>query len=311
MIKKAYITGATSSLGTALIDICISENVKVVAFVNPGSTKIDRIQKSPLVKVYECSLEEMATYDISMLDEDSDGIFFHLAWGATNGEAARSQLDAQAMNIKYALDAVDLASRLGCTTFVGAGSQAEYGRTNEVLTELTEVHPETAYGMAKLAAGQMTRLACKNKNIRHIWPRILSTYGPKYLPYTVINYTISELLNNRKPSLSGGDQIWDFLYSEDAAKALYLLGEKGHDGEVYVVGSGESRPLKEFLYEVRDVINPDLELGLGEKPYTDTTVMHLACDITKLKAHTGFCPETDFKTGIRKTIEWNKKDYGI
>lgn len=299
-MNRIVITGATSSLGTALVEECIKQNMEVLAIANPGSNNISRINKSEKVVIRECSLDELKIFD----DSKKYDIFVHLAWAATAGDIARNQIYDQAMNVRYALDAVDVAERLGCKVFVGSGSQAEYGRTNKVLNEELETKPETAYGISKLCAGQLTRLACKQKGIKHIWPRILSAYGPKCQPQSVINYTLTELLNGRKPALSGGEQIWDFIYTGDVAKALLLLADKGRDGEVYIIGSGKSRQLKDYLFELRDIVNPSLTLGLGDKPYGNNTVMHLECDISKLKKDTGFEPEIEFRQGIKNTIEW-------
>ncbi len=305
-MNSMVITGATSSLGTALIDECIRNDIKVLALVRKDSPNLDRITKDARVKVVFCALDEMADFKPS--DEKYDA-FVHLAWAGTANAEKRDQIRPQIDNISYALDAVDLAERLGCSVFVGAGSQAEYGRTNEVLTEETPTRPETAYGAAKLCAGGMTRMACKAKGIRHIWSRILSSYGPKYVPQTVINYTINELLAGRKPVLTAGEQIWDFLYNEDVARALYLLAKDGKDGELYVVGSGISHPLREYLETIRDLIDPTLELGLGEREYSDREVMHLACDITKIREDVGFSPQVSFEEGIMRTIRWNREHY--
>lgn len=306
-INSMIITGATSSLGTALIDRCIQEGTRVLALVHPGSKKAERITRHELVTIRECGLEDMKDFT----DTAGYDALVHLAWAATNGDAERGKLRPQVDNISYALDAVEMASRCGCKVFVGAGSQAEYGRTDETLTDTTPTDPETPYGMAKLCAGQMTRLACKNLNIRHVWSRILSSYGPRYLPGTVINHTINELLKGNSPALSAGDQIWDFIYCDDVAKALYLLAAKGRDGEIYVIGSGESKPLKEYLETVRDIVSPGAKLGLGEVPYSDSTVMHLACDISKLKEDTGYTPDVSFEEGIRRTVAWNRSEWGL
>lgn len=304
MIRKVVITGATSSIGTALVDECVDRGISVLALVNPGSKNISRINTNKCVEIYECSLDSICNLDI----EGKYDAFIHLAWASTAGDAARNQLMPQIRNIQYSVDAVGLASRLGCEVFIGAGSQAEYGRTEEVLTECTVTNPETAYGMAKLCAGQMTRLACYQLGVRHIWPRILSAYGPNCQPQTVINYTIKELLHGHKPSLSAGEQIWDFIYTYDVAKALLKLAECGRDGEIYVIGSGHSKRLRDYLLEVRDMIDPNLELGIGDNIYGPNTVMHLECSIDKLVNDTGFIPSVDFKTGISNTIEWIKKN---
>ena len=176
-LTKVVITGATSSLGTALIEECIKQNIEIMAICNRNSRNIGKIANHELVTIIECELESFSDFGLNDMDADwklsnelkNYDVFIHLAWASTQGDAARNLLQPQAKNIQYALDAVDLAERLGCNVFVGAGSQAEYGRTNEILTEETACHPETAYGMAKLCAGQMTRLACKQKGIRHIW----------------------------------------------------------------------------------------------------------------------------------------------
>lgn len=308
MLKGIVITGATSSIGCALIEECISQNISVLAIANKGSQNIKWIPQSDLVSMVECPLEELSDLDIEANNEYDS--FVHLAWASTAGAVARNMLQPQAMNIKYSLDAVELAARMGCRVFLGAGSQAEYGRTDEILTESTATNPETGYGMAKLCAGQMTRLACQQKGMQHIWTRILSAYGPKCQPQSVINYTITELLNGRSPSLSKGEQVWDFIYTGDVARAILYLLEKGHDGETYVIGSGKARKLSEYLLRTKDIVNPKVELGLGDVAYGPNTVMHLACDISKLTNDTGFKPSIDFDEGISRTEEWIKYESG-
>lgn len=302
-IKKLAITGATSSIGVTMIEECIRRNIEVVAIFRFSSVTAPRVPEHPLIKKVNCDLEGLKDLEIS--GEKCDALL-HLAWASTKS-TERNNLAPQVKNIQYALDAVDLSYRLGCHTFMGAGSQAEYGQHEENLTEDTREKPSTAYGMAKLCAGQMTRMSCHNKGIRHVWPRILSTYGP-YSPYqTVLYYEIRELLQGNEPQLSGGDQIWDFVYLRDAVRALLSLLEFGHDGEIYLVGSGKTRRLKEFLLETRDAIDPFLSLGLGAVAYGTNTVMHLGGDISKIERDTGWKPETPFDKGIRETIKWVKK----
>lgn len=324
-MKKIVITGATGSIGLALIKECISQQVEVLALVHPGSERISRIPPSDLVKVVECDLKNLGMFsealkqsncgndsfrslsDYSISAEETYDAFFHLGWMATSDDRKRNLLALQAQNIQYALDAVKLAADLHCNVFVGAGSQAEYGRTEEVLTESTVPHPETGYGMAKLCAGQMTRLACRQLGIRHIWTRILSTYGPESHRKSVLSYTIQELLKGNSPCLTGGEQIWDFMYVEDTAKALYALAQYGRDGETYVLGSGSSDLLRNYLVKARQAVEritgrETPALGLGEVPYGEHAVMHLACSIDKLSADTGFRPQTSFEEGIKQTI---------
>lgn len=97
--------------------------------------------------------------------------------------------------------------------------------------------------------------------------------------------------------------MWDYLYSKDAARALCLLGEKGRDGKIYCIGSGQARPLREYMEMLRNAIDPALPLGIGEIPYGEKQVMYLCADISDLTEDTGFTPEVGFEEGIRETIK--------
>lgn len=302
-MKKAIITGPTGSIGIALINKLISENVEVVAVCRPGSARISRIPESDKVQIVECSLDEITNL-IDMIDGGAD-VFYHFAWDGTFGNM-RNDMRLQNNNVKYALDAVEVAKKLGCRKFIGAGSQAEYGRVTGVLRPDTPAFPENGYGIAKLCAGQMTRIMCEQLGIEHVWTRILSIYGPYDGENTMIMSVISKLLKGEKPSLTPGGQMWDYLYSKDVANAFYLLGEKGKNGSIYCLGGGEARPLKEYVEILKNAIDEKLELGFGDVPYGDKQVMHLCADITNLTEDTGFRPEVRFEDGIRETIEWVK-----
>ena len=241
--KRVAITGATSGIGIAIIKECIKSKIEVLAFVNKDSLNRDRIPQDKYVRIVECSLEEMAEFENNNLSAD---VLFHLAWKNTKKEM-RDEVKPQIRNINYSIDSVGLAHKLNCKVYVGAGSQAEFGRSNEKLNEESITKPETAYGMAKLCSCQMTRLECRKYGIKHIWPRIFSTYGPNSQENTILSYTISSILRNESPKLTACEQIWDFMYVDDAARAMMLLAQYGRDGEIYCVSSGKSGKMRDFI----------------------------------------------------------------
>ena len=112
------------------------------------------------------------------------------------------------------------------------------------LNASTPAFPENGYGIAKLCTGQMTKVLCEQKGIRHIWTRILSIYGPFDGAKTMVMSTIVSLLKGGRPQCTAGEQMWDYLYSADAGYAMYLLGEKGVSGKTYCIGGGTARPLR-------------------------------------------------------------------
>lgn len=297
---KVIITGASSPLGRALIDELLMHDIEVLAICRKNSERMKHIPEDKKIKVVECSLNELS--ELSW--EGNYDVFYHFAWSSTAGNAARDVIEAHVDNIKYTLDAVDLAKRLGCRRFIGSGSQAEYGRVNVKLNAEVPTNPESAYGMAKLCAGQMSRLKCEQLGMEHIWTRILSVYGPYDSDKTLVMSVVKNLLLGNRVSCTKGEQIWDLIYSKDAAKALYLLGKKGIPGKTYCIGSGIKKTIREYIEDIRDMINPGAEIGFGDIKYSEKQVMYLVADIRELMKDTGFVAECSFEESVKEIIDF-------
>lgn len=304
MLKRVVITGCTGMLGLGLIQILLANNIEILGIAHPASAKLSRLPKDERLKVVECDISDLFTLS-EKITEQYD-MFYHLAWSGTFGES-RNDMYQQLKNIQYTIDAVRLAKNLGCHTFIGAGSQAEYGRSSVNINENTNTLPETGYGIAKLSAGFMSRIECEKLGLRHIWSRIFSVYGPNDNSYTMIISSIRKMLNGERPVFTKGEQIWDYLYCEDAAEALYLMGLKGRNNATYCLGSGNAIPLLNYINLIRDNIDRKLEIGFGDIPYSKNQIMYLCADITSLTKDTGFIPKTNFIEGIKKTIDWCKR----
>ncbi|MGN0317908.1 MAG: NAD-dependent epimerase/dehydratase family protein [Lachnospira sp.] len=298
-MRRAIITGATGAIGSALIRELIENNIETLVFCREGSERNRQIPQHPLISIKYCSLEQLESIENDTGKEYD--VFYHFAWEGTTG-SARNDMYLQNQNVRYSLDAVGAANRFGCKKFIGAGSQAEYGRVEGNLKPDTKTSPEMGYGIAKLCAGNMTREYAHSLKMEHNWVRILSVYGPNDGVQSMVMSTIAKLQAGEVPQFTKGEQMWDYLYSGDAAKAFRLIGEKGIDGKVYVLGSGQAKPLKQYIEELRDVVAPGAELGIGNVPYSTKQVMHLCADISELEDDTGWKPETKFEDGIRKII---------
>ena len=297
---RVVITGATGAVGMALISELISRNIEVLVLLRQGSRNADAIPDSPFVQKLTCPLDRISEFFIGGERYDA---FFHLGWAGTVSDA-RDDVALQLKNAVYTIDAVELAARLGCSVFIGAGSQAEYGRVTLPLTESTPTFPQSAYGVAKLCAGQMSGLACRRLGIRHVWARILSVYGPYESKNSLISYAINQLLEGKSTEFTACEQTWDFLYSADAAKALVSLALCETAEGVYCLASGSSRPLGEYIKIIGEMIDREAVLGFGEIPYSEGQVMYLAASIDKLVRDTGYKPETSFEEGIAHTIRF-------
>lgn len=304
-MKRVMITGASGPLGIILIKECIKREVNVVAVVRPDSKKKRNIPIHPFVRIVECDIS-----DIDKVPEqvrETIDVCFHFAWTNT-GDAGRNDPILQAKNIDYTLKTAVCAKRMGCQIFIGAGSQAEYGALNCKIDEDSPEKPDTLYGISKLAAGRLVMEYCKQNNMRCNWVRIFGVYGPYENDYIFTSYMIRTLLNGGEPSLTPCEQIWDYLYCEDAIRALWLVAEKAKDSGIYCLGCGDARQLKEYVFILRDKIGSELNVKIGEKPYGANQIMHLEADISKLTRDTGFVPQYTFEEGIEKTIQWYRRN---
>lgn len=304
-MKSAIITGPTGAVGVSLINELKKNAWDVVAIVRPNSKRRAVLDKIGDIEIVECALGEYEK--LPQILTKSYDCFFHFAWDGTYGES-RLNVARQNKNVEYTLQAVDIANALGCKVFVGAGSQSEFGHVSGVLKPDMYCHPDNGYGAAKLAACNSSRVRCSQLGIRHEWCRIVSLYGPYDGEYTMIMSLIDALIKKERPLCTAGDQVWDYIYSEDAAVAFRLVAEKGKDGSIYCLGSGKTKLLKEYMYILRDSIDPSLEIGIGEREYYPNQVMHLEADISNLVSDTGFHISTSFEEGIMKTIKWRKEN---
>lgn len=299
-MKRVMITGATGSIGTALVDNLLSRGIEVCLILRADSPRNSRLPEHPLLKKIYCVLQNFSS--LQNTEQESYDVFFHFAWEGTSG-ANRQEIAMQVGNIRGALDAVELAKRFHCQTFVGAGSQAEYGRVEGELKRNTPAYPDNGYGIAKLCAGQMCRERARQLGIKFHWVRIVSVYGPYDGEQTMIMSTIAKLLSGARAPLTACEQMWDYLYSADAAEAFYKIGKHGKDGKTYVLGSGTARPLAEYVHTIAHICHAEDKIDIGALPYAERQVMYLKADISEIIEDTGWTPDTDFSKGVEQIVK--------
>ena len=305
-------------LGSALVRRCEAEGDEVYAVLRPETGQIANLSGTGAVRV-SLALEDWKEHLTEKTREAAGDIpcdiLYHFAWNGTYGDSRRDPAQQQ-KNVEYTKTAFQTAAELGCSTFVGAGSQAEFGPYDIPLSDALEKRPVTEYGKAKLAAWQAVLAmaqgttesgAAQKRTIRVNWGRILSAYGPGDHTYTLIGSTLRKLMNQEQAAFTKGEQIWDFIHADDAARAFSMIGDKGVHGKAYTIGCGEGRSLRTWLEELYTVVHdsyPDTPEPLfGAVPYFPDQVMHLVADISELTTDTGFRPEITFPEGIRRLVE--------
>ena len=314
-IENAIITGPTGAVGVALINELIKQGTEVAAICRKGSSRISNIPFSSRVHVIECDMDDYDQLETNeFLTSHKWDVFYHFAWKGPYGKD-RNDFILQEENIKGTIDAVRIASKCGCRMFVGAGSQSEYGSVEGVISPKTECCPTTGYGVAKYCAGVMSRVLCGQMSINHIWCRIISLYGPYEGNYTMLMGSLEKMLRGEKTEYTKGDQIWDYIYSKDAATAFRMVGESDLTNKIYCFASGKHQKLREYIIKMRDCVNPKLLVEFGTIPYYSHQTMNLNVDVSDLKNDLGFECQYSFEDGINDIIKelregkkWKEKD---
>lgn len=173
---------------------------------------------------------------------------------------------------------------------------------------------EPLYAYLMIAAMQYQDI--KYAGYYNVGPDDVDCFQTGALVDLFVNTIIRKVLNGESPDLSAGNQYYDFVHVSDVARALILIAEKGVDGTNYTIGSGDAKPLKEFLKIVGQVANDlhggePVELGFGKITSNVISLPITTFDVTKLYKDTGFKPLIPFREGIERTARWIKADEGM
>ncbi len=302
-MNKAIVTGASGFIGKQLINELLSRNVKIVAL---DIRFDDVLLQNADITCINCKDKNPFDLQNELADVKAD-TFFHLAWAGTSG-ALRSDYTVQLNNVKLACDYVTVASKIGCKRFVYASSINEM-ETYEYL-QSDDINPSGGYiyGTGKLAAHLMGEVVAKQNGIDFIPVIITNIYGAGEKSARLINTSIRQLLNKEHCSFTEGKQTYDFIYITDAIVSIVEVAEKGKAFNRYYIGSGNPKPLREFLLEMKDVVDSSAELGLGDLPFNGIDVSYKQFKLKKVEEDTGYKNKISFKDGIKMTMDFIKSE---
>ena len=290
-MERILVTGAAGFLGWNLVDYLLSHNFSVEAVVRPGSLSNARLRSHPHLHIIPLAMEEIAHLSEQITEPCDYAV--HLAW-----DSRRMDFAAQRGSLSSTLDLVEELDVIGCRRFLGIGSQAEYGMTNDVMEETRLPQPVTPYGAAKVAALHMTRLRAQQLGIDWLWGRVFSVYGTYEPETTLLSYLARTLRSGETPQMTAGTQLWDYLHATDAAAAMHALLTRGRVGEVYNIAHGDVHPLRSFAEEVREFLAPDRHIDYGVSERVPTSMRP---SVEKIQAHTGWRARVNFPDGVQKT----------
>lgn len=194
---------------------------------------------------------------------------------------------------------------------------------NGFFTELTPLAPRSPYSAAKTSADLITLAYHETYGMPVNITRCSNNYGPYHFPEKLIPLIINNILEGKPlPVYGKGENVRDWLYVTDHAKAIDMVLRNGRIGEIYNIGGfneeqnitivktvidiiarimREQPEYRNLLKHPLENINHDMITYVADRPGHD---MRYAIDPTKIATELGWYPETSFKAGIEKTIRW-------
>lgn len=300
-MRKAIVTGANGFVGSAVVKELATNGVQVYAVVRQGARHLEKLQQLSCVNLVYCDLADYNSLAEKIADKEVD-VFYHFAWAGIAGEA-RGDEDLQLSNVKYSCKAVQACADLQCPKFIFAASIMQYEVA--ALKQTNKQMPKTSiYCSAKIAADFMCRALADSLGVQYVSAIISNIYGPGEMSERMINSSIRKLQAGIRADFTPGEQLYDFIYIDDAAKMLFAIAKLDMQEKDYYIGNGKPLQLKEYLKELQKVVAPEAEIGLGKLPFDGVSLSYKEFDMQSVYRDTGIKPQVPFAEGIRRTAEW-------
>jgi nucleoside-diphosphate-sugar epimerase len=295
---KVLITGTSGFLGSWICRV-LTEEHQVIG-LNRETSNLHKI--SDLRNMENICLE--SSFWADFIAESCPDVLVLNHWSGVNNES-RNDLE-QVKNVWAIHQMAKAALLAGTKTIIGVGSQAELGPIGSNISENEIDNPTTVYGRAKVE----TRLAIENllkgTDVRFIWMRIFSTYGPLDEGTWLIPNIVDSLVNNREIGLTKGEQLWSYLHAYDLATAFRTVVERPGLKGVINVGNPQTISVHEAASIIGEILNKKNLLLFGALDYRSDQVMRLE-PLCETLIGAGWCPQISFDEGIRQTINWLQK----
>lgn len=304
---RIAITGATGFVGENLVNELLKRKHELLVYSRNLQKIPEEWIRNNSVRVIQCSLEELKSIETN--DNYKSDVFLHFAWNGTAGEM-RNDEKIQLSNIQFTCDAVRLAHKLKCKTFIYAGSIMEYEVVDLIQKKNKIPVLSTIYSTAKLAADFMARAIASSYNMDYISIIISNIYAEGEKSARFLNTIVRKMKKDEKISLTLGIQLYDFIHMEDAIKEISLVVEHGTAGNYYI-GNDFVRPLRNFVEDIKDITSSDSELQFGAFPYDGAMLSYTEIEIGKIRKEFGFEPKISFKEGINRLNKWIEEEQNV
>jgi dTDP-glucose 4,6-dehydratase len=328
MLKTIFITGGAGFIGSALIRLLIAESDWIVVNIDKltyagNLESLASTSNSPRYRFAHADICDRAAMDALFAEHQPAGII-HLAAESHVDRSIHGPEDFVQTNITGTYTLLEAAR--GYWSGLSGGTKSRfrfhhvstdevYGSLgdNGIFTETAPYQPNSPYSASKAASDHLVRAWHHTYGFPIVTTNCSNNYGPCQFPEKLIPHMIHNAVSGKPLPIYGkGDNIRDWLYVDDHARALRLVFEKGNLGEVYNIGGHNEKTNLEVVDTLCALLD-ELRPQANGKPYTELKTYvtdrpghdkRYAIDASKIGRELGWTPQETFETGLKKTVQW-------
>ncbi len=331
-MKKILITGGAGFIGSHVVRRFVGQypdyhiyNLDALTYAGNLENLLD-VQDAPNYTFVKGDINDAVFLDALFTEHDFYGVV-HLA---AESHVDRSISDPLAFVMTNVLGTVNLlnAARkawkddLQNHLFYHVSTDEVYGELHdpeEFFLETTRYDPRSPYSASKASSDHFVRAYRSTYKMPVVISNCSNNYGPNHFPEKLIPLMINNIMQNKPlPVYGKGENVRDWLYVEDHARAIDTIFHKGKQGETYNIGGHNEWKNLDLVLMLCKIMDEKLDRapGTSEKLITYVTDraghdLRYAINATKLKAELGWEPSLQFEEGLSKTVDWylNNKEW--
>ena len=328
---KILVTGGAGFIGSAVIRNIINNtqdsviNVDCLTYAGnlQSLSSVDSSDRYAFEQVDICNKDEL----IRVFEQHQPDAVMHLAAESHVDRSIEGPGEFIQTNVVGTFNLLDVArdywsklpeERKSAFRFHHISTDEVYGDlegTDDLFTEETPYAPSSPYSASKAASDHLVRAWYRTYGLPVLVTNCSNNYGPYHFPEKLIPHMILNALDGKPlPVYGDGQQIRDWLYVDDHARALYKVVTEGEVGETYNIGGHNEKTnlhVVETICELLEELAPEKPAGLTNYKDLITFVkdrpghdLRYAIDASKIDKELNWTPEETFETGLKSTVEW-------
>ncbi|OXT09503.1 hypothetical protein CE561_00630 [Thermoanaerobacterium thermosaccharolyticum] len=305
------VTGGAGFIGSNLIERLIQQNHNVI-MIKRKSTNLFRL-KSVIdkIKIYESDISDINSLS-KIFEKNKIDMVYHLATFYKSSHIVDDINPMINTNILGLINLLELCKKYSVKKIINTGTCFEYKFNKNLLNEEDDLSPWNLYALTKITSENIIDYYSKENGIRAVTLRLFPPYGPKDNINKLIPYIIIKALKNEKIEITKGEQRWDYIFVDDIIDAyLKLLTYMPNGHEIYNVGTGTTKSIKNIIETISAILNKKLNVEYGAKEYRKNEIFYMKADITKIKNTLGWFPKTNLYDGLTKTLNYYREETNL